>query len=265
MIEKEMQARLDTKTGEQQLIYILEHEFQFAPKIAQAILAEAEANLRPPEGPAKMGQKRVVLAERHAGGGQTLGETQTVTVVWTLDAGEEDRQVWQDHGAKALRLVRVQRLLLEAVEQEAAATQEDLAQGLNVSVRTIKRDFEELQGQGLYLPSRGNLHGIGRGQTHKAQIIERWLQAETYDQIALHTHHALVSIQRYISTFVRVIELHQQGFSELQIGQLLQLGGALVQEYLAVYLNNDQPECRVRLQQQLKRLKGRSDPKKGAL
>ena len=56
------------------------------------------------------------------------------------------------------------------------------------------------------MPSRGNLQGIGRGQTHKAQIIARWLQGETYDQIALHTHHALVSVQGYIGTFARVIE-----------------------------------------------------------
>jgi hypothetical protein len=109
------------------------------------------------------------------------------------------------------------------------------------------------------------LHGIGRGQTHKAQIIERWLRSETYDQIALHTHHALVSIQRYIRTFVRVIDLDQQGFSEPQIAQLLQIGVALVQEYLAVYQNNDQPECRERLQEQLERLKSRTGPKKGAL
>jgi len=263
MIEKEVQARLKSKTGEQQLIYILEQEFQFAPKIAASILAEAEAILRPSGEEEQGGQKRVVVVSRQAGHGSALREVETVTISWTLDAGEEDREVWQQHGAKALRQVRVQRLLLEAVEQGGAASQEDLAQALNVSVRTIKRDFEELQGQGLYLPSRGNLHGIGRGQTHKAQIIARWLQGETYDQIALHTHHALVSVQRYIGTFARVIDLHKQGFSEGQIGMLLQLGVALVEEYWAVYQSNDEPECRERLQEQLERLRGHSGPKKG--
>jgi predicted ArsR family transcriptional regulator len=265
MIQKDMQARLETKTGEQQFVYILQHEFQFAPKIAQAILDEAEANLRPPVAQGQAGQRRVVLAHRQAGHGRALRETETVTVIWTIDAGEEDRQVWQRHGAKALRQVQVQRLLLEAVEQEAAASQEDLAQALNVSVRTIKRDFEELQGRGIYLPSRGNLHGIGRGQTHKAQIIERWLRGESYDQIALHTHHAIISIQRYLRTFVRVIELHQQDFSDNQIAMLLQIGLALVQEYLAVYHNNDRPDCQLRLQEQLERLGGHAEPKKGAL
>ena len=262
MIETEMKSRLEAKTGRAQLSYILEEEFKFAPKIAAAIVAEAEMSLRV-GGEEKGGQKETVVVSRQAGHGRSLRETETVTIKWTIDAGEEDRQVWQDHGGKALRQVRVQRLLLEAVEQGGAASQEDLAQGLNVSVRTIKRDFEELQEQGIYLPSRGNLQGIGRGQTHKGQIIGRWLRGETYDQIALQTHHALVSVQRYIGTFVRVIDLHQQGFSESQISMLLQIGEALVKEYQAVYQSHDQLESRERLQEQLSRLKGQAGGKKG--
>jgi predicted ArsR family transcriptional regulator len=176
----------------------------------------------------------------------------------------EDRQVQQQYGCQALRQVRLQRLLLEALEQGGVASQEDLAQALQVSVRTIKRDFEQLQQQGLYLPSRGQLHGIGRGQTHKAQIIGCWLRGATYDQIAQQTHHALSSIQRYIQTFVRVIELHQRHFRVEQIGQLLQIGPPLVQEYLAVYQSHDQAECRQRLQEQMDRLKAARRPKKGA-
>jgi CRP-like cAMP-binding protein len=263
MIEKEMQVRLAAKTPEQQLMYVLEKEFEFAPKIAQAIWSEVQHSLMNQAKPLGAGQMRVVLAKRQAGHGRALNETETMTIIWSVDAGVEDRQVWQQHGAKALRQVRVQRLLLEAVEQGAAATQEDLAQALNVSVRSIKRDFEELQGQGHYLPSRGNLQGIGRGQTHKARIIERWLRGETYDQIALHTHHAVVSIQRYLRTFVRVIELQQQDFNEHQIAMLLQIGVALVQEYLAVYQNNDTPECQIRLQEQLDRLNQPARAKRG--
>ena len=144
------------------------------------------------------------------------------------------------------------------------ASQEDLARVLQVSVRTIKRDIKALSEQGLYLPTRGNLHGIGRGQTHKAQIIQRWLQGQTYDQIALQTRHSNTAINRYVQTFVRVIELHQQDFADSQIALLLQIGVALVQEYLAVYVQNDQPACRERLKEQLQRLSGADRVKKGA-
>jgi hypothetical protein len=265
MIRNERIKRLKTKTPEQRFKQMLEQEYQFAPKIAQSIIEEAQEHLVVANEQTKVGQQQVILAKREAGSGRALWETQLVQVTWTLDAGAEDRQVRYRAGDKALRQVRVQRLLLEAVEQGAVASQEDVAQALQVSVRTIKRDFAELQGQGLYLPSRGNLHGIGRGQTHKAQIIAAWLQGATYDQIEQRTHHCASSIRRYIQTFVRVIDLHQQDFKSGQIAQLLQLGQPLVQEYLAVYRQHSQAEQRDRLKEQLERFKQASGPKKGVL
>jgi hypothetical protein len=259
------QKRLETKTSEQRFKQMLEQEFHFAPKIAQSILEEAQAHLVEPSELKGAGRQPVILAKREAGSGRPLRETELIQVSWTVDTGPEDRQVGQVYGQKALRQVRVQRLLLEALEQGAVASQEDLAQALQVTVRTIKRDFAELQKQGLYLPSRGNLHGIGRGQTHKAQIISCWLQGATYDQIAQRTHHALSSIQRYIQTFVRVVDLHQQDFSDSQIAQLLQLGLPLVQEYLAVYHDHPQADSQRRLQEQMIRLKQAVKPKKGVV
>lgn len=265
MIANDSLKRLETKTPEQRFKQMLEQEFHFAPKIAQSILEEAQAHLWVRSRPNRAGQQQVILAKREAGSGRSLWETELMQVTWTIDAGAEDRQVRYRYGPKALRQVRIQRLLLEALEQGAVASQEDLAQVLNVTIRTIKRDFEELQGQGIYLPSRGYLHGIGRGQTHKAQIIGYWLRGATYDQIAQRTHHCLSSISRYIQTFVRVIDLHQQDFSQLQIAQLLQIGQPLVQEYLAVYYHHDQPDCRGRLQEQMVRFKQAIGPKKGAV
>jgi len=166
----------------------------------------------------------------------------------------KDLQVEANQGREALRHSRIQRLLSEAVEQGAAATQEDMATALQVSVRTIKRDCAKLQQKGISLPTRGNLQGIGRGQTHKAQIVGRWLRGETYDQIALHTHHSLTCVKRYIQAFVRVVQFHRQSFSLGEISLALQVSAPLVQEYLAVYQQNDTPFCRQRLTQQLERL-----------
>jgi hypothetical protein len=123
-------------------------------------------------------------------------------------------------------------------------------------VRTIKRDFAELHRQGLYLPSRGYLKGIGRGQTHKAQIIRRWLHGETYDQLSVNTHHAVSSVQRYLKAFAQVVRLQREGLNASQIALLLQMGEALVRDYLNVYAQNAEPECRQRLEAQLQRLFG---------
>jgi len=265
MAKNDALERQNIKTSEQRFKQMLQQDFHLAPKIAQAILAEAQLHLLEPAQRQQPGQQTVIVAKRRAGHGRALGDTELTQIRWTVDAGFEDRQVQQQHGSKALRQVRLQRLLLEALEQDGLASQEDVAQALQVSVRTIKRDFEHLQQQGLYLPSRGNLQGIGRGQTHKAQIIGCWLRGATYDQIAQKSHHALSSIQRYIQSFVRVIDLQQRKFSVGQIAQLLQIGPALVQEYLVVYQTHDQVECRQRLQEQMERLKAATAPKKGAL
>ena len=157
------------------------------------------------------------------------------------------------------------RLLSESTEQDGIGTQEDLADKLQVTLRTIKRDFAELEAKNYYLPTRGNLHGIGRGQTHKAQIIAKWLQGKTYDQLALETRHTTKSIKRYIQTFMRVVEFHLQGYAEARIARLLLTGEALVREYLAVYEKNEKPECRQRLQEQLARFRNadRSPKKRG--
>jgi hypothetical protein len=124
-------------------------------------------------------------------------------------------------------------------------------------VRTIKRDCAHLASQGIYLPTRGNLKGIGRGQTHKALIVGRWLRGESYDQVARATHHAVVSVQRYVQGFVRVVQLHQQGLSREEIALLLQMGWPLVADYLAIYQEHDTSFARERLAAQLQRLQQR--------
>lgn len=253
-MDKQIQERLAAKTPEQRFLHNLQDDFHYAPKVAEAILQEAQTCLLGDAKQMRVGQIRVILTRYAAGHGRALRHTSTTEVVWSVDAGLEDRQLMQQHGRQAVRQVRIQRLLDEALEQGAVASQEDLAQALHVSVRTIKRDFAALRRQGIYLPTRGYLHGIGRGQTHKAQIVAHWLRGATYDQIARHTRHTLSTIQRYIQAFVRVIDLHQQGFADNQIALLLQMGVALVGEYLAVYHHETSPDCRERLATQLERL-----------
>jgi hypothetical protein len=187
--------RYQAKTPEQRFLQILQQDFRYASKIAEVILAEAQSCLEGKPGNIRTGQMRVLLARQKAACGQALGQLSQVEVTWTVDAGAEDITVLREHGLSGLRQVRIQRLLDEALEQGALATQEDLARVLQTSLRTIKRDFAELHNQGLYLSSRGYMKGIGRGQTHKAQIIRRWLHGETYDQLSINSHHAVSSYQ----------------------------------------------------------------------
>lgn len=246
--------RLRSKTRQQHFLNVMEQDFRYAPKVALAILEEVEKCFFEVSEQLQPGQQRVILAKLEARPGQALRDTNLTEITWTVNAGLEDQQVLQATDSQTLRQVRIQRLLSEAIEQGAVASQEDLAQVLHVSVRTIKRDFQVLQKKGVFLPTRGSLQGLGRGQTHKALIVGQWLQGGTYDQIQLCTRHSISSIQRYVQAFVRVVELHRQGQSEGQIALLLDMGTALVREYLAVYDQYDSPDCRERLESQLQRL-----------
>ncbi len=253
------ERRATAKTKRAHLLHKLQTEFDLAPRMAQAVLEEAETCLCDESASLQSGQRWVLLASREAGHGQPLAETATQRVCWTVDAGPADEETLAAQGRIGLRRVRIQRLLDEAVEQGALATQEDLAHALQVDVRTIKRDCQALQEAGVWLPLRGHVRSIGRGQSHKAQIVGRWLQGETYDQLMRNTHHSVSCIRRYVQTFVRVVALHQQDFPESQIAHLTQCGVRLVQEYLAIYHQYDAPVYRERFAEQLVRLQGSPD------
>ena len=257
--------RQQARTPERRFLQVLEADFGQAPRVSEAILEEAQKCLFGETSALRPGQIRVLLTGVDAGHGRSLRETELKEVIWTVDAGAEDLRVQQEHGSVGLRRVRIQRLADEAVAQGGVATQEDLARVLHVSTRTIKRDSKALEAEGVYLPTRGRLKGIGRGQTHKAQIVGRWLRGETYDQIQLHTRHSLVSIKRYVQSFVRVVDLHQQGMPESQIAFVLQISDYLVGEYLALYRQQNTVEYQARLTEQIERLRRAPREKKGAL
>ena len=71
-----------------------------------------------------------------------------VPVAWTLDAGPADTALRRSEGAIALRRTRLARILQEAEVQGAHPTIDDLADALNVSSRTIKRDLAALREAG---------------------------------------------------------------------------------------------------------------------
>lgn len=150
----ERQARLQAKTPQQRFKHILETEFSLSAKLASLLLEEAQSHLLGKPDAIRPGQMRVILVAREARHGQALDETPMKEVLWTIDAGEADRKILAEKGPKGLRRHRIQRLLEEALEQGALATQEDLAQVLHVTPRTIKRDFAALHQADKWLPSR---------------------------------------------------------------------------------------------------------------
>lgn len=245
--------RLAVKTLDQQFRYELENGFELAPRVSQSILALAKEVFgidRPPlrnEQRLRPGQIRQVIAAAQAPHGRPLQDTNMVTVTWTLDAGEEDLEILKQHGHVALRQVRLLRLVDEALEQGGEPTQEDLARGLGVSVRTIRADIAVLEAKGNQVATRGKLRGAGRGQTHKVRIVEMYLKRRTYSEIIREMHHSAYAVKRYIQTFGRVVMLKRKGLSTYEIGHAIGISERLVQEYLDLYQHYNTPPYQDRL------------------
>ncbi|UCC64061.1 MAG: hypothetical protein JSV36_03095, partial [Anaerolineae bacterium] len=91
------------KTPEQRFLRELQEGFHYAPRVAQAVLEEAKEHLLGNNDNLTPGQMRVILVEKDAPHGRPLDRTETTEVVWTINAGDEDLQVFEEHGSIALR------------------------------------------------------------------------------------------------------------------------------------------------------------------
>jgi predicted ATPase len=112
-------------------------------------IAEALAD-QPP-----VGQLRVRLARADVPAHRRPTADELVTIVWTVDAGEEDTTLAKREGKVALRRHRLLRLLAEAAAADALPTVADLAGALDVSPRTIRAALTALCRQGHPVHTRG--------------------------------------------------------------------------------------------------------------
>ncbi len=273
MSQTNSQDRLAVKTPENAFLRTLQEEFHFSPRLSGAVLQAAKEELVGTEldGAIRPGQIRQVIASKKAPFGPALGETEMVEVTLTIDSGVEDEEVRARESLKGVRRGRILRLVDEALEQGGVMTQEDLARTLRVTTRTIRRDVSALKKEGYLLHTRGQLKGVGRGQTHKVRIIESWLDREGYEQIARKLHHSSQAIKRYVSTFLRLVTLHQKGSTPEEIAFLTKSSVRLVKDYLVVYeATQTVPHRQRKLKEELDRVNHCSrawvdDKKKGAM
>lgn len=260
--------RLALKTPEASFFHILHKEFNFSPREAREVVnvAHEMLGLDRPKGQVRPGQIRLVVASLAAPFGPPLSETERIEVTLTVDAGSEETEVRLREGREGVRRGRILRLTDEALEQGGVLTQEDLSRALQVSRRTIERDIARLKEEGHLIQTRGQIKGVGRGQTHKVRIIQLWLNREGYDQIARWVHHSPQSIKRYVSLFLRVITLHGQGMALTEIAFLVGASAKLVSDYLWVYEQaQGQPHQLDKLADEIKRVNGlkRGEKKEG--
>jgi DNA-binding Lrp family transcriptional regulator len=260
MSKATVEERLALKTPEAAFLHVLQDEFNFSQRVSHELLDTAQEMLvgNAPATTVRPGQVRLVVASLKAPFGPRLAETDKVEVTLTVEAGADDAAIKAQTGLEGQRRGRILRLTGEALEQGGVLTQEDLARVLGVEARTIRRDVQSLKAEGHLIHTRGQVKGVGRGQTHKVRIIELWLEREGYDQIARRMYHSPQSIKRYVSLFLRVVLLHRQETSVKEIAFLTQTSARLVGDYLTVYQAAMQtPHRREKLEEEVARVSAR--------
>jgi hypothetical protein len=165
--------------------------------------------------------------------GKMIEKLEKCRVRLTVDRGSEDIEIKKEFGRIKLRQSRIQRLTEETLEQHGVLSQEDLGRILSCTVRTIQRDILEIKTKGIEVITRGVLHNIGRGQTHKVKIIGLYLEGKTFSEIRLKTHHSYGAIKRYLQDFQKVLMSVHHGIKEAtSISSVAGLSPFIVSQYI---------------------------------
>ena len=242
-MDRQAVERLAIKNEQQTLIQDLQ-QYRLSPIEARAIHQRVQQYLAERE-TAGLADGQIFYSAVTFGepAGKPIAQCQLVRIRLTLDA-PEDLQILQSGrgGLPELRRVRLFRMALEAVEQDARLTQEDFVRLLGVDLRTVRRIIRHYRQAGVYLPTRGYSQDIGRGTSHKAIAVRLFLQYATYTQIEQKTGDTAASLIRYLKDFSAVVQAIDLGVPEHQIPVISGLSERLVGEYLVLYQQYNTPE-----------------------
>jgi tRNA(Leu) C34 or U34 (ribose-2'-O)-methylase TrmL len=167
--------------------------------------------------------------------GKALKHCKLRRITLTYINAKEDTEVRREYGTAAKRQQQILRMSVEAKDQQALLTQEDLAEILGSDVRTIRRDIHELNQQQICVPTRGQQKDIGPGVTHRVKAVLQFLQDKEPLEIARSIKHSLTAVERYIDTFCRVVYCQRKFRNNLKTAMVVGVSMATVNTYLELH------------------------------
>jgi len=237
-------SRRQIKSSEGEFIWELKNSYELSPKLSEQILITAKESLLR-EHQLKEGQIEVTVIGIEERSGKVIEKMEKKKVRLTIDNGNEDIEALKEYGRIGLREIKIQRITEEAIEQGGILSQEDISKYLSVSVRTVKRDISRIKHRGIEVVTRGYLHNIGRGQTHKVKIIGLYLDGKTYSEIKLRARHSIGAIKRYIESFTKVLMSQSKGIYERkEISSVTGISEGLVKQYLELIRESKKDKTR---------------------
>lgn len=215
--------RRQIKSSEGEFIWELKNSYELSPKLSEQILLTAKESLLR-EYQLKEGQIEVTVIGIEERPGKLIEKMGKKKVRLTIDNGNED---------------------IEAVKQGGVLSQEDISKYLSVSLSTVKRDISRIKQRGIEVVTRGYLHNIGRGQTHKVKIIGMYLDGKTYSEIKLTARHSSGAIKRHIESFTKVVMAQSKGIYERkEISSVTGISEGLVKQYLELIRESKKEKTR---------------------
>jgi len=236
MLSNSFSDRLKSKTIKNSIINNIARDFNLTPIFAEAYFKQmtnyfsehVQLDL-------SSGQVHYLAVDDREPAGKPIDLCRKKSVKLTLHNPDEDLKTYKENGLSGLRQTRLLRITKEAIEQGALLSYEDIAFLLTTSIITIKRDIAHLRRNGKTIPSRGWRHDIGRGSTHKTQILDLYLAGYQFSEIEKRTHHSETAVKRYIQDFSKIILLHLKEFSVDQIRISTSFSNRLIGEYIKLY------------------------------
>lgn len=127
---------------------------------------------------------------------------------------------------------RVIRWFYEAARQGGYLTYQDVCLYSGACIHTMSSWVRKYQDKNnTVVPTRGSMHDIGRGISHKKQIIRLYLQGKIESEIARRTGHNVKNVSRYIKSF-EVVRMLRKKYLPEEIPLLSGLSESLCKEYL---------------------------------
>lgn len=256
------------KEGEGDLEYELRSEYGLTPVAIRAVMQIVR------ELGEKLGQQRpantVVYWTVSAGepAGKPLDECELVPVSLSLIEEKEDVPDCSEDAdfncVSKMKVSKAMRYASEAKSEGGYLTFADLGYLLGIHPEAISRLVRTEAGK--VIPLRGSECDIGRGMTHRKEIIGLFMELYTETQISDRTGHSYEAIENYVKEFGTVLLLAEEGLSVPLIRKVTGRSRRLIEAYLELMDEYKKPEYAFRLNY-LRRLvtSGPEGLKKGGL
>lgn len=165
--------------------------------------------------------------------GKSMHQTALKPVILDFITTDDIEDMRKPLHHREVRLKKVERWTNQAFDQGALLANLDLAVLLCVNEATAAEYVQEYYSlYGRHLPTRGAVQLIGKGQTHKQQIIQDYLNGYLVPKICQRTNHSKEAVERYIRDFEAVKLLASKFDDSNTISLITRLSVSVVQQYL---------------------------------